>query len=122
MLPSPVIREVYEAVPQVQLIYLIRNPKSRAWSSARMALYRAEIEDNDAPDQWFIDHFKSKGSVARGDYEKCVRNWRSVFSSEHILIEAYDEIGRDPVEPRFAMCRKPTVSGGPTSTYSQRLV
>jgi Sulfotransferase domain len=97
ILPPPVIQEVYEATPDVRLIYLIRNPKNRAWSSARMALCRAEMEDDDASDQWFIDHFNSKGSIARGDYEKCVRNWRSVFPGEQILIETYDDLARDPV-------------------------
>jgi Sulfotransferase domain len=97
MLPPPVIREVYEAIPQVRLLYLIRNPKTRAWSSARMALYRAEMEDGDASDQWFIDHFNSKGSIARGGYETCMRNWRSVFPSEQILIGTYDDLARDPV-------------------------
>jgi hypothetical protein len=97
MLPLPAIRAVHEATPQVRLIYLIRNPKSRAWSSARMALQRAEMDDDDASDRWFIDHFNSKGSRARGDYEQCTRNWRSVFTTEQLLILTYDDLVRDPV-------------------------
>src|SRR5271155_4863005 len=34
IVPPPVIREVYEVIPHVRLMYFIRNPKTRAWSSA----------------------------------------------------------------------------------------
>jgi len=68
-----------DLMPHLRLIYLIRNPIERAWSSARMALGRAEMQQEEASDQWFIDHFKSKGSLARGDYETCIRQWRNVY-------------------------------------------
>jgi hypothetical protein len=97
MLPLPVIREIHAAIPYVQLIYLIRNPKDRAWSSACMALRRAEMDHADASDQWFIDHFNSKGSVARGDYETCLKNWRSVFPDKQLLIATHDDLLHDPV-------------------------
>ena len=62
-----------------------------------MALHRAELEHAEASDQWFLDHFASKGSVARGDYENCIRNWRSVFPSDQLLIETYDRLIDDPI-------------------------
>ena len=78
-LPIEVIQEIYDLMPHLCLIYLIRNPIERAWSSARMALGRAEMLHEEASDQWFIDHFKSKGSLARGDYESFLLDLHSLF-------------------------------------------
>lgn len=96
-LPVEVIQEVFDLMPHLRLIYLIRNPVERAWSSAKMALGRAEMLHEEASDQWFIDHFNSKGSLARGDYETCIRQWRSVFPSSQLLIMRYETIKNDPV-------------------------
>ena len=64
ILPQSLIAEVFCELPDVRLIYLIRNPIERAWSSAKMAVMRAEMRVDEASDQWFIDHFRSAGSLA----------------------------------------------------------
>lgn len=97
-LPVERIKMIYDNFPELRLIYFIRNPIDRAWSSARMALKRAEMLHEEASDQWFIDHFKSKGSISRGDYEACLRNWHSVYPSDQLLIVQYDSIVADPVK------------------------
>jgi Sulfotransferase domain len=97
ILPKKVIQNIYGLFPHLRLIYLIRNPMERAWSSARMALARAEMASDEGSDQWFIDHFMSKGSLARGDYETCIREWRSVFPASQLLIMRYETIKNDPV-------------------------
>jgi hypothetical protein len=50
----------------------------------------------EASDQWFIDHFRSTGSQARGDYESCIKRWSSVFDRAQILIERYESIHESP--------------------------
>lgn len=91
------IREVAALAPDLRLIYLIRDPRARAWSSARMALERAEMTHEDASDQWFIDHFLSAGSLSRGDYEGCIRNWRVAFGEERLLIVRFESLLADPL-------------------------
>jgi hypothetical protein len=91
------IRRIRELFPEVRLLFLIRNPIERAWSSALMALTRAELSLDEASDQWLIDHFRSRGSLARGDYEQCLRNWLSVFPREQLLLERFEQIWDDPI-------------------------
>ncbi|MFT7228746.1 MAG: hypothetical protein ACI8PW_001336 [Methylophilaceae bacterium] len=98
ILPIEVIQEIYDLMPHLRLFYLIRNPIERAWSSARIALARAEMLHEEASDQWFVDHFNSHGSLARGDYETCIRQWLSVFPSNQLLIIKYEEISHNPTE------------------------
>jgi hypothetical protein len=90
------IREIRELNPLLRIIYIIRNPMERAWSAALMALERAEMTYEEASDQWFIDHFRSVGSLSRGDYEACLRRWRSVFLDSQLLVQRYEYISRAP--------------------------
>ena len=97
ILPTEIIQRVGTAFPHLRLIYLMRNPIERAWSSAKMALDRAEMLHDEASDQWFLDHFYSSGSRARGDYESCIRKWRSVYPSDQILLLRHEAIELQPV-------------------------
>ncbi len=96
ILPHNTVRDIYFHYPELRLIYIIRNPIERAWSSALMALKRAEMELEEASDQWFIDHFTSKGSLARGDYETCIRMWRGIYPSNQLLILRFEMLRDDP--------------------------
>lgn len=104
ILPPATIAEVRAAFPAVRLVYLIRNPIERAWSSAKMAVGRAEMRVDEASDRWFADHFRSAGSLARGDYETCLRNWLAHFPADQLLIQRYETIVDHPGEVADACC------------------
>ena len=91
------IGQIQELMPDVRLFYIIRDPIARAWSSAQMALGRAEMQIEEASDQWFIDHFRSAGSLARGDYAKCMDNWLKIFKPEQLLLLRYEQIISEPL-------------------------
>lgn len=129
MLPVETIREIYSHAPRLRLIYLIRNPIDRAWSSALMALQRAEMTIDEASDQWFSDHFHSAGSRKRGDYYSCLQTWRTVFPDEQLLVLRFEQIiaepewllnrcfqhlgvsPQDPAQLRQQGCRVPVFTG-----------
>jgi hypothetical protein len=98
LLPTTVIEDVYREYPKLKLIYIIRNPIDRAWSSALMALTRAEMTPEEASDQWFIDHFRSQGSLTRGDYKTCIQAWTRIFPIEQLLILNFDQLESEPKE------------------------
>ncbi|MGH0038413.1 MAG: sulfotransferase family protein [Myxococcota bacterium] len=78
--------------PGLRVFFCMRNPMERAWSSALMALERAELALDEASDAWFADHFRSRGSLGRGDYETVLRRWRGHFGDESVLAVFHDEI------------------------------
>lgn len=96
ILPIETVWECHTNFPDLKLIYLLRNPIERAWSSAKMALARSEMEIHEASDRWFIDHFKSQGSLLRGDYETCLRNWLKYYPREQMLICFFEELLEKP--------------------------
>jgi len=96
ILAPELIKECHENFPELKLIYIIRNPIERAWSSAKMALSRAEMQIEEASDQWFIDHFRSRGSMMRGDYEACLHNWLRFYREDQILTCLFDSLASEP--------------------------
>ena len=95
-LSEAVIREIAHAAPGVRTFYSLRNPMERAWSAAVMELERADRTPSQVPDTWFIDHFHSNASRARGDYVGTLRRWRKVLGDDAVLVLWFDEICRDP--------------------------
>jgi hypothetical protein len=105
LLAPEVIREIRDLNPALRILYTLRNPIERAWSAALMVMKRGELELEETSDQWFIDHFRSRGSRLRGDYETCLRHWRSVFASEQLLVLRYETLCADPRGYLAACCR-----------------
>lgn len=104
ILEPAVIQQIHDAFPDLRIIFIMRNPVARAWSSALMALGRAEMTLQDASEQWFLDHFHSQGSLLRGDYLRTLRNWQGVYGREKLLALFQDDIERDPVAVLQACC------------------
>jgi len=105
ILGADTVREIRELNDALRVLYVIRNPLERAWSSALMALERADMTAADATDQWFIDHFRSQGSLRRGDYEACLRTWHAVFPREQLLVLRYDTLAANPLGFVQSACR-----------------
>jgi hypothetical protein len=99
------VREIAQLLPDLCVFYSLRNPIARAWSSALMALARAEMEIADASLVWFLDHFKSAGSRRHGDYTSCIMRWRSIISSDRFFIILFDDIVRTPASVLTELCR-----------------
>lgn len=96
MLCDAAVKQIQQLYPKLKIIFILRNPIERAWSSALMALKRAELEIDEVSDQWFIDHFNSRGSRARGAYESTLRRWRGIFGEEAVKTLFYQDIQRHP--------------------------
>jgi hypothetical protein len=96
LLEEDAVRAIQRLSPGLRVFLCLRNPMERAWSSALMALERAELTLDEASDAWFADHFRSRGSLGRGDYEGVLRRWRRIFGDEAVLAVFLDDVRRDP--------------------------
>ncbi|MGO1120750.1 sulfotransferase [Rhodovibrionaceae bacterium A322] len=95
-LPEAVIAEMARHFPDLKLLYLLRNPIDRAWSSAEMARMRSELRSDEVSDQWYQDHFLSDGSRQRGDYLLNLQAWQQHFPKDQLLLLDYENIKRNP--------------------------
>lgn len=96
-LPLEIIRVIRAAFPDLRLFYIMRNPIDRAWSAAVMGMRREGRSFEETGDDWFLDNFRSSASLARGDYEMCVRNWRLAFGDQ-LHLAFFDDVLLRPVD------------------------
>ncbi|GMU46651.1 MAG: hypothetical protein AMXMBFR26_14330 [Porticoccaceae bacterium] len=96
-LELPVVQRIGALFPELRILFLLRNPIERAWSSALMAMGRAELELDEVSDQWFLDHFRSRGSLLRGDYARTLTIWHQVFAPERMLVLFHEELCAAPL-------------------------
>lgn len=97
ILEDETVAEISRVCPSTKVVFILRNPIERAWSSALMALSRSEMTLAEASDAWFRDHFQSRGSVLRGDYERTIRIWSRYFpEGTNFRWFFYDDLASSP--------------------------
>ena len=91
------IAKIKVANPNIKIIFMIRNPIERAWSAIRSMVNRGVLDISLDSDTEIIAELKSKGLILRGDYERTLDNYLSIFGSHQLLICFYDAIQCDPI-------------------------
>jgi hypothetical protein len=104
LLPCRMIRLIRTLMPEVKLIFLMRDPVGRAWSHARHnyryreANFRACVGTIETvPDSEWRENFRHPWPFASGDYQGQLRRWFSVFPRPQIYVDLYERIQTDPV-------------------------
>ncbi len=88
---------IRDLMPDLRLLFLMRNPIDRAWSQALMNLVsRANRRREDVSDDEFRDHFRSARSLRRGDYLTTIDNWLAHFPQEQLLVGFYEDLSDRP--------------------------
>ncbi len=103
ILPVERIRLIRRLMPDVKLIFLLRDPIARAWSHARHNhVYReanfADVPQDFAdigPEQWRAN-FRHEWTVASGDYLGQLRRWLAVFPRDQMYVGFYESIASAP--------------------------
>ncbi|HEV3439112.1 MAG TPA: sulfotransferase [Gemmata sp.] len=104
-LPLDSIQHLYRLFPDVKLVYLMRDPISRAWSHAkhnqkyREANFFATEPGSDpmavTDDQWRAN-FYNDWPLTSGDYLGQLRRWMSVFPRTQLYVGFYESIVTRP--------------------------
>jgi hypothetical protein len=103
LLPVDRIRLIRRLMPDVKLIFLMRDPIARAWSHARhnhryreanFATCSAEFAA--VPDAMWQANFRHDWPLASGDYLGQLRRWLTVFPREQIYVGFYEAIAAAP--------------------------
>ena len=95
ILPPVRIAAIRRRLPDLKLLYIVRNPLERAWSQARMELARRGDEPDDMG-AWLEAQFRSAESLARGDYAHCLENWYDHYPREQLKVFVYEEAFAEP--------------------------
>jgi len=84
-------------MPQLKLIYILRNPIERAWSGLRKSVWyqkgESYLEDKDA--DWILQQVMRPEVLMRGNYPQAIENWETVFPQQQMLYLFFDDINDD---------------------------
>jgi len=93
------ISRLYTSLPKAKIIYLLRNPIERNWSSICMAYKNSKKRDIDSvTDEELIKDVAKPARIANAAYVTNLERWESHFPSEQIFIGFFDEIQFTPKE------------------------
>ena len=97
VLEPEVIRRVAEWMPDVRLIFMMRDPIERAWSQARNGFprWRGKPLESVGRDE-LVSFFDSDPVRRRSDYATCLRAWLEHFPREHFFFGFLDEVRERP--------------------------
>lgn len=96
-LSETAISHIHMLMPDVKLIFLLRDPIDRAWSHAKMDLARQQTHmRNVIPDSAYMEHFSGHASRLRGDYLGTIDRWLAHFPQNQLFIGFYDDILSNP--------------------------
>jgi Sulfotransferase family len=99
MLDVGIVEEIGGINPDLKVIYLLRDPVDRSWSSAVTELRRRNRRPvASIPDEEFFLHFNSVGHMLRRDYLRALGNWEGVFGREQVFVGFLDDIEQRPRE------------------------
>lgn len=93
------IRFIHRILPQLKLIFILRNPVDRSWSEAFMNLVKKKNRScQDVDDDEFFAYFQSRSCRQRSDYRTIIDNWTAVFPAEQLCTLFFEDIHERPRE------------------------
>lgn len=93
------IAAIYPSLSKTKLIYILRNPIYRDWSSTCMS-YKNHIKDeiDSIPIEELIKKATNSKRVAHSKYVENIARWQQYFASDQIFIGFFDEIQQHPYD------------------------
>lgn len=96
ILDKKIIELIHTNYPNLKIIYLIRNPVSRAWSALKMRYVKRRNLKIDDIDETLVEEYYREFEEFN-NIERTLTNWTSFYPRDQFHIGFYDELVSDPV-------------------------
>jgi hypothetical protein len=130
LLPRIAIHAIRDVNPTVKLIFLMRDPVSRAWSHAKhMCVYGegnfrgASLRVPEVRREHWLRNFIHDFPLASGTYAACLNRWLEFFPADQIHVGFFEDVARVPGHLLERVCRflGATVHEWPEANLTQRV-
>ncbi len=101
------VRLIAEWMPDLKVIYILRDPVDRAWSGLRRTLWwRKAVQPKDLANSEGLRELALHPELLKlGDYARAIRTWEGCFGEEGILYLFYEDISENPRKELEKVCR-----------------
>jgi len=91
------IRVIHSQIPELKVIYILRNPVERAWSGLRKSVWYQRGADflDEKSEPWLLEQVMHPSVLERGNYPRAIERWESVFPATQIHYAFHDDIRAD---------------------------
>ncbi len=86
----------HELMPDVKIIFILRNPMQRAWSHALKIIRDRNTTIASVPEAEFIQNFNSNTSRSRSGYLQILEVWQSYYPKENFFIGFFEDLVEYP--------------------------
>lgn len=94
----PIVRQVFELMPNLRTVLVLRNPVDRTWSHAKLDFYHWSGRDlNDVSLIALMRYASRRRSRWLNDYARAIRSWSSV-EPDSLLVERFESVAEEPQE------------------------
>ncbi len=96
-LPEDKVREIHALMPQIKIIYLLRNPVDRVWSQAAMRFRKHGNPGLDVVKEETVDQFINQlGPIRHSSYTETLAIWGKYFSADQLFVGFFEQIFQNP--------------------------
>lgn len=92
------VAHVHNLLPDVKLLYTLRDPVERAWSQIRFGMGRRGLTVDDAALNVIERRAGSLSQKLTSDYAGTLKRWRAFYPADRMFILFQDQIGGSPEE------------------------
>ncbi len=96
ILDSETVARIHTLMPELKIIYLLRNPIERTWSQANRGVRQTLFQGNHTDPQVIQQFMESEKPHRRSDYFKTLQVWESFYPQEQIFIGFFEQIQENP--------------------------
>lgn len=97
------IEKIAETIPEIKIIYILRNPVERAWSGASYFMHRWHGKDMTHSED-LVDWILSPERIDHGFYTEKIEKWERQLNPNNILYVFYDDISNDSAAVLNRIC------------------
>ena len=98
ILDAAAVARVHRLMPEVKLVFLMRDPIDRSWSQIRMDVARGGRRAGELPAHELVELARSERVARRSDYERTLRTWEAHYADESFFIAFLEDIRARPEE------------------------
>lgn len=90
------VKAIHRQMPDLKVIYLLRNPIERTWSQVNRKHRQAVFGNEFKSEEVIAEFMNQEHPHARSSYQRNLEVWESVYSSEQIFVGFYEQVRAEP--------------------------
>lgn len=96
ILSPEVVQRIHRNMPDLKVIYLLRNPIERTWSQVNRGHRQSLFGENFNSDAVIEAFMQQEHPHQRSSYYQNLQVWESIFPAEQIFVGFYEQVREEP--------------------------